>query len=346
MRCFVIFLLLGCSPLAIGANLPGCHTVLWPARQTISPQVITNLQAAAASFINAPPNPMKHLASAGKIELTDKDLQASRRAILDTDRAAILALLYDATHEARYLEKTRAILTAWATKYQPSGHPIDETRLAGLLWAYDLVACDLTPQEQRVILAWFNKLRAKKLAWAYSTITANNNHHVHQLKLLLLLDKVLQDERAFRHHTAEAGRLAMKNLALHNGASIDYVQRDALFYHNYVLQAWLEIALLIGHSWPSLERAYAFLLQRVQQGEVQHEFEHSTAKIDQERANNGFIYAQRDGTFDVAQAAPTIVRYYTLMPMIPPSGQWNFVLRAKTTPQLVFLLARRASWTH
>jgi hypothetical protein len=341
MRFYVFGLLWS---MVASAAEPVCHPHLWPAHTafTASSSLRAELQAAALLELKQLPHPVVQLGSAGKVDLSDPVLIASRRGVLDADRAALFALNYQLTHKRLYLEKTRAILHAWAVTNQPTGHPIDETRLAGMLWAYDLIACALPIQEQQIILAWFTRLRAKKLAWTYGSITRRNNHHIHQLKMLLLLDKVLHDDAAFQQHSAEALRYTTINLDPNTGISVDYRERSALYYHNYVLQAWLEIGLQQGAYALPIQRAFAFLMQQMNTDHIHHEFVHSQAAIDKQRGLHGFAYAKLDRTFDVQNAVPTVVAYDTLM----PETTSQLKLPAKPGPWLAFLQARKQLWMH
>jgi len=353
MRLVALLVLLGLCAEAMALSRPACHPLLWPVGSAILDNsyvvpkaLLHELQASVAQFSNASPRPVEKLASAGQTNLNDVNLIASRLAFLDADHAVLCALFYYLTHDKIALNKARAILSAWALKNHPTGQPIDETRLDTMIWAYDLIACDLSIQEKKTILMWLKQIRDKKLAWIFQQKTQKNNHHVHQLKMLLLLDKVLQDKQAFKQHSLEAKSLRMINLDSKSGVSVDFTERSALFYHNFVLQAWLEISLITGELDSSTIKAYAFLMQQMSTGHIHHEFVKSSAKIDNERGLRGFAYAKKDSTFDVMRSVPTVILYYTLISSMPNSDEWARVLHAKSSPKIVFLKARRMLWTH
>ena len=352
MRIIVFLVLWAVGTHALSAPPTACHPLLWPAnsavidRSFIVPKATRlELAHAAVAYLRYPPGPIGQLGSAGQVDLLHPALIASRASFIDADRAAVLALSYALTGDEVFFNQTQAILMAWATRNKPTGHPIDESRLDSMIWAYDLVACDLSAKERQVILAWLKQMRDKKLAWRYQRLTKNNNHHVHQLKMLLLLDKVLQDEVAVKTHSEEAKALMRINLNADTGVSLDYLERDALYYHNYVLLAWLEIALLNHDFWIPSQRAYRFLIEQMSQDPIHHEFTHSNAPIDKKRAAHGFAYAQEGGTFDVLHVALTVVLYYTLNRSLAPDAEWSLVNKVHASPRMIFFKSRRALWS-
>src|SRR5262249_39786439 len=132
-----------------------CHPLLWPSDSLLTnstqyPQeTIGKLQKTADKLLNKPVHPVAILASAGKTDINDPQLLASREGFKDADHAALLALTYYLTHKQDYLNKTRHILLNWASINHPTGNPIDETRLEGMIWAYDLIACHLSSRDNK-----------------------------------------------------------------------------------------------------------------------------------------------------------------------------------------------------
>ena len=336
--------------LSIGSSFAmdlSCRPVLWPSNSQIMhpPQgIIDDLQQAADKLLLKDAHPVSHLASAGKSQINDSQLRASREAFKDADRAAVLALAYHVTHQVDYFNASRNILIQWAKMNVPTGNPIDETRLEGMLWAYDLIACSLTPEENVLVLNWFRHMRSKKMAWVFGPITNSNNHRVHQLKMLLILDEVIGSQHDVDLVVKDARRYSTINLDNKTGASIDYALRSALYYHNYVMQPWLEIALVSHCCTKEVTQGFEFLSQHLLSDQIHGEFHHSTAKIDALRARGGFDYAKKNGTFDVTRAAATIVSYYTLTGTPPDPKLWAIVQQTKPSTWLTFLQARYTLW--
>lgn len=329
-----------------------CHPTLWPndhftLSSTLSEsnqQVIKYMQKKARKALSESSHPIPFLSSAGKTSINDTRLLLSRLAFRDSDRAALLALSYTLNHDPAYLNSTKNILINWALINHPTGNPIDETRLEGMIWAYDLIRCDLTAKENTVIYNWFEKMRTQKLSWKFGPRTRINNHRIHQMKMILLLDKVLGHTEAWQRDLAQTTNFAKLNLNSISGESIDYKERNALHYHNFDLQAWLEISLISGCCRESITPAFNFLRDRIQAHHLDGEFLHSSAKIDGLRAKGGFQYAKTGGIFDVSKAGPTIVTYYTIVPNTPAPDLWQIVESCKYSPWLAFILNRRIFW--
>jgi len=337
---------------SITAHGHSCHSQLWPdespihhgSSYSIQQDMLLALKRESDKQLIEPPHPVAQLASAGKSSLEDVHLIASRKALQDADRAAILALSYRLTHQAEYLTKVTDILVNWARINQPTGHPIDETRLEGMIWAYDLISCHLSSQDNTLILSWFERLHAKKMAWRFGKITTKNNHRIHQLKMLLLLDNVLNKKINWENDRKTAIQYSTINLNNQSGESIDYFERSALYYHNYVLQPWLEISLIANCCKPPVIQAFMFLRNQILTHHIAHEFLHSHANIDILRAHAGFTYAKQDSTFKIARAAPTIIAYYTLTTTLPEPALWMIQKQVISSPRILFLKARRILW--
>lgn len=328
-----------------------CKPVLWPNISPVNhPELsipashIEMLEQWSKKLVHQLNHPLPELHSAGKITPDDPELLASRLAMQDAGKIAVLALTYRLTKNKVYFNHTKQTLLDWARVNQPTGHPIDETKLDGMIWAYDLIACELAPQDKHTILHWFDTMWSKKNAWIFTPMTRTNNHRIHQIKMLLLLDKILQRGTDGLRETRNAAQYAQINLDPKTGKSVDYIQRHALFYHNYDVQAWLEISLLSDCCHTDTDQAFAFLRQKIITQHIGNEFTHSQVKLDQHRAQQGFAYAKAGGKFDIRRAAPTIVTYYTLHATQPDPKLWKIVEDSPLSPWLVFLKARRLLW--
>ena len=328
-----------------------CHPLLWPAGSPVvntalsTPQdTLDSLQTWSAKLLSKSPHPVALLSSSGRTNIKDPSLNVSRKAFKDADRAAVLALTYRLTNNPNYLNATVDILTAWAKVNQPTGNPIDETRLEGMIWAYDLIACDLSEQKKKEILNWFERLRLMKMEWTFGDITTDNNHRIHQLKMILLLDKILLQNHSWKKDLSKAEKYSNINLNPRSGVSIDYLQRNALYYQNYVMQPWLEISLVSGCCELPVKKGFYFLSSQILSHKTGGEFLNSVAPIDKLRALGGFVYAKKGGRFDVTKAAPTIISYYTMNKKNPNPDLWLIQQHSKPSPWLVFLNARRQLW--
>ena len=333
------------------AAIVDCHPVLWPVDSaimnpvfSIPPETLLDLQQWSQKLVYQHSNAVSVLASSGKTDINDPALLASREAFKDADRAAVLALTYRLTNNIDYFNKTAEILLSWSKINHPTGNPIDETRLDGMIWAYDLIACDLSTHDKTKILRWFERLRQKKIAWTFGGITSTNNYRIHQLKILLMLDKVLGRQKDWNNDLVNAEKYSLININPQSGVSLDYLERSALYYHNFVMQPWLEISLLTRCCRQPVKRAFTFLSDKILSNDIDDEFSDSQAEIDILRADGGFVYAKKGGTFDVTKAQPTIVMYYTMVRTNPEPNLWSIQQQTKPSPWMAFLVARRLLW--
>jgi hypothetical protein len=296
----------------------------------------------AQKALQEPPAPVETLHSSGVSNKDDPSFQATRNAFGDADKCALLAMAYRLSDQSKYLEGAKRYILAWAQVNKPTGEPIDETRLDGFLWGIDLVRSGFTADENHQVGAWLERWLAAKRSFSFGRISDTNNHKTHALKILVMLDKLLNRSAAYQVDLAQVEKQLDANL-LPNGESIDYQQRDAMHYHIYDLEAWNEIALVTGCCGDRIDRAFAFFDDTIKSDPGHVEFAKTTAPIDQRRAAAGFDYAQAKN-FDVHEAARAIFSYATLPGRKVDDGLWRAALEGKARKNL-FYLARFYLWS-
>ncbi len=307
-----------------------CKNSLWPEAFIPSPNsqallpkaLLENLIAKADAALTLKPQALSNLNSSGVIDPDDKDLLKTRESLQDSQRSALLAITYKLTGQQPYFKQAKAILLAWAQTYKPSGNPIDETKLDYMLWAYDLVQCELSADENKMMESWLKDIQDKKNHWSFGESSAMNNWKTHQLKMQLMLDKLLDDPKAWDNDIQATQQHLAVNI-LKNGSTFDYEERNALHYHVYDLEAWSEIALLDPDYLGATKKAFDFLITKIENDEIHDQFTGSKQAIDAKRANAGFEYAQQGSSYPVEKAARLILSYATashipLQQAIPP----------------------------
>ncbi len=297
----------GCAAANPRANLASAGVDV----RSLRPETRARILREADLALARPPCPVETLASAGSTDRADARVVATRAGFEDADDAAILALAWKATGGVPYRDAAVARLLAWADTNVPTGNPIDETRLDGLVHAYRVMRPTLTPEEDTRVRGWLTTMRDAKRAWRFGPRTAFNNHRTHQLKMLLLLDRALDDEVAFAADRIAAERHAATNLDAATGSSVDLRERGALYYHVYNLDAWLEIGLLTGCCDAPITAAYQLLERRLRSGDLEGEFEGSTAPLDAARARAGYGYGGAGSTFEPVRAEHAILAFHT-----------------------------------
>ncbi|MCW8193824.1 hypothetical protein F6455_03360 [Proteobacteria bacterium 005FR1] len=331
--------------LSFGASAQDCSQSLWPEQDVAAALKADNdvreaLLRQAKKAVLHPPAAVVVLRSAGVRDKTDPQLVKTRRAFRDADHAVISALAFRVSGERRYLDHARDILLHWSATNKPTGHPIDETRLEGLIWSFAVLCDQLNGSDRNRVLDYFERLYTAKQHWEFGPQTAVNNHRTHHLKLMILLDRVLsQASRLTRDRQAAELHLS-NNLDPDTGVSVDYRQRDALFYHVYNLEAWLEIELLTSCCSETVDAAFRFAADRILRGETGGEFAGSTAAIDRARAEAGFDYARRDD-YDVERFSRAMLVYSTLRPHTVSPELWQRVKQPEQDSRLIFILVRK-----
>lgn len=309
----------------------------------LSRQSLSLLFDATEQALAHPRQPVTHIVSAGSTTKNER-VTESREALTGLDQLRILAIAWVVTKETRFLDAVEVGLLAWSATYQPSGHPINETRFEALVVAYDLTRQNLSAQTQIEVdrLLW-SQLYALE-AWHFGANTSTNNHKTHQLKMLLHLSKTLGDTQRFDTYHIESMHHLKKNIDPTSGQSIDLIQRDALYYHVYNLEAWLEISWLIEELPTPIVLAVELLESKLINGDIQNEFTNSMAPIDSVRGSAGFGYGVGGGTFDPYRADHVTTVFHDLrnepvppaltklMPSRPEHSTLYYHLRSELCP--------------
>ncbi len=265
----------------------------------------------AKKLLDKKPQPQKQLRSSGITDAKSKVLKETRVALRDSQNAALLSLAYYITSEDAYLQQAKQYILEWAKTHKPTGHPIDETRLEGFLWAYDLLSCHFSTKQQEIVKEWLVAIQIKKHQWKFGTSSSKNNLRTHQLKILLMLDRLLNDEESLKQDLAQLELHAKTNF-FKDGSSIDYKERDALHYHVFNLEPWLEIALLEFNYSEPVNQSFDFLAKQIKAENIHNQFVNSQQKIDKKREKGGFSYAKKGGTFDTKRITRSVISYSTL----------------------------------
>ncbi|MCG1053547.1 alginate lyase family protein [Mycetohabitans sp. B5] len=157
------------------------------------------------------------------------------------------ALAWRATGDERFLRYVARLLDAWVTTYQPSFNPIDETKLDGLILAYDLTASALPAKTRNATIAFLRKLARGYVERIDSQPrplrhTFANNWQSHRVKLIAMAAFTLDDRKLID----AAQRLFVEQIGTNiapDGTTRDFGERDALHYATYDLQPLVMAAL-------------------------------------------------------------------------------------------------------
>jgi hypothetical protein len=134
------------------------------------------------------------------------------------------------------------MILAWAGANQPSGQPVDETKLEPLFVAYELTRSTFSAEERATTDGWLRNIaRAELAAVRADSVTAFNNWNSHRLKIIGLIGFLL-DDRPLVTHAVEGFRKQIERNLRPDGSSFDFHERDALHYHCYNLEPLLTLA--------------------------------------------------------------------------------------------------------
>ncbi len=271
---------------------------------------------------------LRRLADASLPEAPDPVDQIRMEGLLNDDPAKIrtvaglrdmrkihaLSVAFAVTGDAKYLDKAKSFILAWAKVNRPRGDPIDETFLEPLLFSYDLLRARFAEPDRAVIDRWLRGIaEAERNSAKSGASTSLNNWHSHRLKIVGLIGFLLQDREltawvtdAYRSHVG-------KNLNA-DGSSLDFHQRDALHYHAYDVEPLLTLAIaarqngvdLYGfksESGACLEKSVRFLVPFCDGTQTHEEFVHSTVAFDRKRSESGDAKYKAGRLFDPADGA-------------------------------------------
>lgn len=264
-------------------------------RKTFEP-----FKAAADKALNETPNPIEKITSQGLLE-GNPAKTASLKAVDDAAKIYALAITYRVSNDKKYLNKAEEYLTAWAKLNNPTGDPIDGTKLEDLIAGYDLLRNLMPDQRTRLIDAWldvFADAQINSESAKNGRTTGINNWNSHRIKVITMVAYTIHTKKYDQYIQAELEKQIAQNLNP-DGSSFDFMQRDALHYHIYTLEPLFKAIIpiyratgknyytFISKSGSSIEKSVQFLVPFLTGEKTHGEFLNSTVQFDRDRAKNG-----------------------------------------------------------
>jgi hypothetical protein len=220
---------------------------------------------------------------------------------------------YAVTTNPAYSAAAKRMILAWVKAYQPSGQPIDETKLEPLFVAYGLTRSAFSEEERVAADGWLRSIaRAALAAFRPDSVTAFNNWNSHRLKIIGLIGFLL-DDRSLVTHAMDGFRKQIERNLRPDGSSFDFHERDALHYHCYDLEPLLTLAgaarqngvNLYGYVAPNgacLSKSVRFLVPYCNGTKTHVEWVNSKVEFDRTRAEAGEEKFQVGAAFDPRSA--------------------------------------------
>jgi hypothetical protein len=269
-------------------------------RTSAAPAVQALIKNVAAR-LNDAPKPLARLHTEGTLPhegIYDQSVDAEH----DLELMRDAALVWRATGDERYLRLVDRFLLAWATTYQPSFNPIDETHFDSMILAYDLTASALPVKTRNATAAFIAKLAKGYISRMDAqrrplSGTYRNNWESHRVKLVAMAAFTLDDRKLID----AAQRLFIEQIGGNvapDGTTVDFVERDALHYVAYDLQPLVIAALSArrhNRNWLTLRApngatlglALDWLVPYALGEKTHEEFVHSSVPFDAQRREAG-----------------------------------------------------------
>ena len=255
------------------------------------------LKRQADASLNDAPHPFRQIATAGRLA-SDAAKVESGAALTDMKKLEAFAFVYAVTTNGAYAATAKGIILSWAKTYQPTGSPIDETKLEPLFVAYGLVRQGFAVEERKLVEDWLRLIAGRELGSVRpDSMTASNNWQSHRLKIVGLIGFLLED-RSLIDRAMSGFKKQIEDNLRPDGSSLDFHERDALRYHCYDLEPLLTLAIAARQygiecydyqspSGASLRKAVSFLVPYCQGTHTHAEWVNSKAAFDRKRAQAG-----------------------------------------------------------
>jgi hypothetical protein len=312
---------------------------------------------ATLSFAGVMPTDPRHIAS-----------QAAIDQLPDVFALAVCARIAPAPLDASCQQIAHDGALGWMTTYKSTGNPIDEARLVELFLAIDWLLPIMGAEDRLTATRWMASFvtvgdevyKAKTSqartrinnfnTWrlAIRSITANVSGHAHLIESTPpLVDKQVRDN-LLKPAQWRRDSKCTNDAEIKDYVGFDFRQRDALTYHLWNIQAWVDIVSYAPENVKGKDReriaaALAFL-KPYYLGQAKHvEFVCSTEPYDAQECKKGDdgYCAHPWASVDKARAAANgILR--TARAVFPEAREWTAEVVARSyAPSVEFRAALR-----
>ena len=254
------------------------------------------------------PNPVPELFMEHTLD-SDTRRIASQAALKDVDiafhAAACAAYASDLQLAKQSLKRSLEYLERWSAIYIPQGNPVNDSYLLPMLFAARLIWPQILEAKRSNLSTWIRGFitqgdrfyageidaGSRRIVHPDSDSRVKNNWQTWRLAIRSSAVTILNDQREIEVTADLIAQLIEVNLNS-DGSSYDFLQRDALHYHVYDLDAWTQIAIvapkvLTTHHRERIQQAFLFM-KPYYEGTREHiEFANSKVPFDAERREAG-----------------------------------------------------------
>ena len=236
---------------------------------------------------------------------------ASQAALKDSDivfhAAACAAYATDLQLADAALKRSLEFLERWSAIYIPQGNPINDSRLLPMLFAARLIWPEISETKRSELSRWVREFvtqgdrfyagdidaGTRRIARPDSDSRVKNNWQTWRIAIRTSAVKILNDQTEIANTSELVAHFIEVNLNP-EGSSFDFLQRDALHYHVYDLEAWTQIAIaapevLTVTQRDRIEQALLFMKPYYEGAREHIEFLNTKVPFDVERRDAGTL---------------------------------------------------------
>ena len=272
------------------------------------------LQKRLSNHIKAVPDPAEVINYEGLLDTNPLRIVTTKQ-LEDMNIIADLLFGWYISDDPNYRFKLKDYINAWATKYVPTGNPINENKLISLIHAYAVLRSDFEPNEQKLIDRWLDQIAQAEMS---NERVPMNNWEAKRIKLVHTISIATGEEDladfAYQHFKDYI------DYSLYpDGTSRDLESRDALHYHLSGLDPLLSYGIMVELHGPqnlnvytyqaedgaSIRKSIDYVVPYALGEKTRQEWINSKVKLDQERANAGLEKYQPGKLFDPKESLDT-----------------------------------------
>ena len=268
------------------------------------------------------PTPLKRIIYGGRVSSDPERIQSTRQ-LRDMTLLDALAWAHAVTGSSKYAEGARRYLMAWIRACRPTGHMVNDHKLAPCFLAFHLVGEGLSRKERQEIIDWAVEMGKHHIP-RWKDQRAGGNKPIKRIKMVLL-SAIAADRKDWLEWADEKISLHLQASLRPNGRSLDLERRDALHYHANCMEVMVQVAHAgrlsgidtFGRTTPdgaSIRKSIDFMLPYVRGEKVHGEWVNSISSIDQRRWEAGDPYYRPGKPWDTSEAYKTLVLASSFVP--------------------------------
>ncbi len=254
------------------------------------------------------PNPVPELFMEHTLN-SDPRRIASQAALKDSDivfhAAACAAFASDLQLTNAAMLRSLEFLERWSALYIPQGNPINDSRLLPMLFAARLIWAEISEAKRSDLSRWVREFvtqgdrfyagdidaGTRRIVHPDSDSRVKNNWQTWRLAIRISAVKILNDQSEIARTKELIAQFIEVNFNS-DGSSFDFLQRDALHYHVYDLEAWTQISItapevLTAPQRDRIEQAFLFTKPYYEGAREHIEFLNTKVPFDVQRRDAG-----------------------------------------------------------